>query len=288
MAFPHYNIPLVRPAGMKLVTTIHDLIHWIYRKQFFSPLQGFYAGQMLRRSVRDSDQILTVSEQTRRDLVTHFRADPEKISVIPEGVGARFTQGDRRGAGERMKSRYAIPGDYFLYVGLLKPHKNVLWLFDLFKRLRGEGKIRSSLVLVGRKNERYPAGYERYSEIESGHGIIYHSGVDSNDLVELYRGALALVHPSLYEGFGLTLLEAMACGTPVAAFRAASIPEVCADAACLVSPGSEEEMTRALERLENEPSLREELSRKGLLRAGQFRWEETAAKTIRVYEKVLR
>jgi len=283
---PHYNVPIVK-GRTKLVVTIHDLIHWIFRKQFFTPAQEFYASFMLRRALAQADHVITVSEKTKNDLVTYFNASPEKIAVIYEGVGPRFQKQDDLRRVEAVKKKYQIPKDYFLYIGLLKPHKNVLWLIQLIKKLRQEGRLHSSLVLVGKKDKKYPEGFEGLSVLKSDEDVIHLPYVEDDELIALYNGATALTHPSLYEGFGLTLLEAMACGTPVIACRAASIPEVVGDAAWLVDSGNENAMAEAMIQMEQDPARRKEWIQKGNQRAQRFRWEEAAKQTAEIYERVL-
>ncbi len=283
---PHYNVPAIK-GKTKLVVTIHDLIHWIFRRQFFTPLQAFYAGKMLRRAVRVADHVITVSRKTKEDLIEHFNADPDRISVIYEGVAEGFSELEDKGLIDKVRHKYHLPENFFLYVGTLKPHKNVQWLVRLFKKLKREEKIEAILVLVGKKDKNYPPGFEELAQLRSEGGIIHLPSVESEELVAIYNGALALIHPSLYEGFGLTLLEAMACGTPVIASRAASIPEVAGEAAYLVDSCSEREMAEAIIRMEKVAGLREDLKKKGRLWVRRFRWEDAALQTASVYEKVL-
>jgi len=282
---PHYNIPVFK-GKTKLVVTVHDLIHWIFRRDFFTPLQSFYVEKMLTRVVELADHIVTVSHKTREDLIRHFNADPERISVIYEAAGERFRPAEAAAIAD-LKCRYGLPENYFLYVGSLKPHKNVLWLVRLFKKLKAQGKIDASLVLIGRKDRRYPNGYESLARFKSDQDVIHLSYVGRDELPVFYSGAVALIHPSLYEGFGLTLLEAMACGTPVIACRSASIPEVAGDAAYLVDSCAENEMMDAIVRMEKFSDLREKFSRKGTEHVRRFRWEETAKKTAEIYDHVL-
>jgi len=172
-------------------------------------------------------------------------------------------------------------------VGSLKPHKNVLELGRAFRKLRTERKLEAGLVLAGRKDKKYPRGYEELAALQDGEGIFHRTGISDDDLVALYNGAIALVHPSLYEGFGLTLLEAMACGAPVAALRVASIPEVTGEAACLLDPKDPKALMQALLRLEQDSAYRDSLSQLGLDRAKQFSWKKTAEQTWEVYKKAL-
>lgn len=283
---PHYNIPLIR-GKTRLIVTIHDLIHWIFRKQFFAPHQNLYAAVMLRAAVSIPDRIIAVSEHTKNDLVKHFDADPEKISVIYEAADLKFSVSRDESAISEVKKKYGINCSYFLFVGSLKPHKNVHRLIRLFRELHKEARTDSVLVLAGRKDSKYPAGYEELSTLQSGQGVLHLEGIQDEELKHLYQGALALIHPSLYEGFGLTLLEAMGSGTPVIASQSASIPEVTGDAACLVDSCQDPAMMQAIRRMETDPVYRSELRERGLRRASQFSWRETASKTLALYEKVL-
>jgi len=283
---PHYNIPLMR-GKTRLIVTIHDLIHWIFRKQFFAPHQNIYSAVMLRAAVSMPDHIIAVSEHTKSDLVKHFNADPEKVSVIYEAADLKFNAFRDESAISEVKKKYSITRPYFLFVGSLKPHKNVHRLIRLFRQLHKEAHTEAVLVLAGRKDKYYPSGYEELSALQSGQGILHLEGVQDSELKHLYQGALALIHPSLYEGFGLTLLEAMGSGTPVIASQSASIPEVTGDAACLVDSCQDPAMMQAIRRMETDPVYRFGLRERGLRRASQFSWRETASKTLALYEKVL-
>ena len=267
--------------------TVHDLIHWIFRRDFFTPLQAFYAGKMLNCVVRLADHIITVSRKTRDDLIQHFNADPEKVSVIYEAAHAQFRPVEDAEKIGGVRKKYKVPELFFLYVGSLKPHKNVLWLMQVFRKLKSAGRIDASLVLIGKKDRGYPPGFEELRKLKSGEPIYHIPYVEREELPAFYSGALALIHPSLYEGFGLTLLEAMACGTPVIACRSASIPEVVGDAACLVDPCAEREMMDAIVRLEKFPRLREEFKWKGREQVRRFHWDEAARQTVEVYERIL-
>ena len=286
---PHYNIPLWKGKA-KLVVTIHDIIHWIFRKQFLSPLQTVYAGFMLRQAVRSADQIIAVSHHTKKDLIEHFHALELKITVIHEGVDesfCRFSPNELRPVFEKIRAKYKLPENFFLYVGLMKPHKNVLMLVQVFRKLKEQGKVRASLVLIGRKDKVYPKGYEALADLTTADDIHYLPVIDHQELKVFYNQALALIHPSLYEGFGLTLLEAMSFGTPVLTTNSSSIPEVVGDAALRVDAADESAMAEAILRLDQNAGLRESLRQKGFERARMFTWKETARKTAEVYEKVL-
>jgi glycosyltransferase involved in cell wall biosynthesis len=286
---PHYNVPLWKGKTM-LVVTIHDIIHWIFRKQFLSPVQTAYAGFMLKKAIALADRIIAVSHHTKKDLIDHFHAPEQKISVIHEGVDENFRElspAELEPAFEKIRSKYGVPRDFFLYVGLIKPHKNVLMLIRLFRRLKEEEKVCASLVLIGRKDKAYPSGYEALASLSSTKDIFYLPAIEPHELKVFYNQALALVHPSLYEGFGLTLLEAMCCGTPVLTTNSSSIPEVVGDAALRVDATDETAMMNALIRMDQDAPFRESLRIKGLERVKIFSWRETAQKTAEVYAKAL-
>jgi glycosyltransferase involved in cell wall biosynthesis len=286
---PHYNVPLWK-GKTRLVVTIHDIIHWIFRKQFLSQLQIAYAGFMLKKAITSADHIIAVSHHTKKDLIEHFRAQEQKITVIHEGVDESYRElspEELQPAFEKIRTKYKIPQDFFLYVGLIKPHKNVLMLVRLFRKLKEQGKIRASLVLIGRKDKTYPSGYEELASLSSTKDIVYLPLIDPQELKVFYNQALALVHPSLYEGFGLTLLEAMSVGTPVLTTNSSSIPEVVGDAALRVDAADEVAVMDALIRMDQDVPFRESLRLKGFERVKIFSWKETARKTVEVYEKVL-
>lgn len=286
---PHYNVPLSK-GKTKLVVTIHDIIHWIFRDKFYSPLQGFYAGFMLKKAITLADRIITVSQQTQKDLIKYFHAEGKKITVIYESAGEEYHElkaEQLKPAFEAIREKYHLPESFFLYVGLLKPHKNVLWLIRIFRKLRQQGKIQTPLVLIGRKDKRYPSGYEELQKLESTPDIIHLPKIDYSEILTIYNQALALIHPSIYEGFGLTLLEAMRCGTPVLTTNSSSIPEVVGSAAYRVDATAEADMMKAIIHLEKDTALRDSLRLKGLAHCQLFSWKETAKQTAAVYEQTL-
>jgi len=284
---PHYNVPFFKPKKTKLVTTVHDLIHWIFRRELYTPVHAAYTERMIRRALAQSDRLITVSQKTRDDLVEHFRADPARMEVIHEGVGSEFRRiEDRRKVAEAL-SRWELEGEYFLYVGSIKPHKNVQLLLRLFEKMRRRQGFCARLVIVGSKARHYPPAYRGLKDLCDSSSVRWIPEASVDDLVCLYNGALALLHPSKYEGFGLTLLEAMACHTPVLAARAASLPEVAGEGALLLDPDDEASWEDAVARLAREEAFRAVWRERGLRRVQNFCWENTARQTLAVYERVL-
>lgn len=284
---PHYNAPLFKKK-VRLVVTIHDLIHWIFRKEFFSSTQALYAEFLFKRAIQQADKIIAVSGQTRDDLIRYFKAPPEKIRVIYEGVSDVFFNTPSQTKCQEFLKKYSLPEHFFLFVGLIKPHKNLARLIHVFKKLKSAKRLASDLVIVGKKDRKYPKGYENLKNLKTGEGIHYMPSIDSREeLALLYASAKSLIHPSLYEGFGLTCLESMAMGTPVIVSKAASLPEVAGEAGYYIDPHSDDSIRLSLMKLEDNEKLRWELSEKGKLRARQFSWVKTARETIEVYKEVL-
>lgn len=284
---PHYNVPFIKGRA-KLVVTIHDLIPWIFRKEFFSRVQAQYAYFFFSRVVKLADKIIAVSEQTKRDLISFFSAPPEKIKVIYEGVSPHFFESMESMRKRAVRIKYELPETFFLYVGLLKPHKNVDRLLRIYRRLWLEKKIKTPLVIVGKKDKKYSPHLAALSNLKTGEGIFYLPSISSQDeLKALYRSSKALIHPSLYEGFGLTCLEAMATGTPVAVSRVASLPEVVGEAGMYFDPYSDASLAEALLLMEENADLRAKLSELGKIQAKKFRWQNAADQTIQIYKEVL-
>jgi glycosyltransferase involved in cell wall biosynthesis len=246
---PHYIVPFTR---VPVVVTVHDLIHLRHR----NPLAPLYARQMIRRALRKSRRVLTVSEAVKREIVSTFGCAEDHVVVTPNGVGAPFSE-----------SGPAAEGRYFLYVGNDKPHKNVEVLVDAFARIDD-----ASLVLTG-------GAFERFKSRER---VVVTGFVDDTELAALYRGAIALVMPSREEGFGLPALEAMASGCAVITSNAAALVEITGDAALHVEPNIAS-LADAMTRIASDESLRATLASRGIARAKQFTWTRCAELTRAAY-----
>jgi glycosyltransferase involved in cell wall biosynthesis len=278
---PHYTLPL--GLSMRRVVTVHDVIHLRF-PEYFSPLQRAYARMMIGHACRAADAVIVDSEFAACELVRLIGCPQEKIHVIPLGVSAEFAPGADNESAEGFRRRHGVGRQFFLYVGSLKPHKNVGGLLRAFSAL-GERK-ELQLVCVGEKLE----DNVDLRALCAGQGIFERvrslGWLDESELIAAYRAATAVVLPSLYEGFGFPVLEAMACGTPVIASNAASIPEVVGDAGLLVDPSAQRDLTRAMVSLLDDPELHVSLRARGLLRAKLFTWETCAEKTLTLYRSL--
>jgi glycosyltransferase involved in cell wall biosynthesis len=261
---PGFNPPLFCPVP--LVFTIHDLIHLRVPGEgggFKARLRTLYYQFMLRPAARRAARVLTVSEYSRRQIVAWAGLDPERVVVVGNGVDAAFSP---HGARHRPGFRY------LLYFWNGKPHKNALRLLQAFAGL-ADTQVR---LLVSSA----PDDELRHQALRLGvhDRVVFAGGIPEAELPAYYRGAEALAFPSLYEGFGLPALEALACGTPVVTSKITSLPEVVGDAAVLVDPYDPASITQGLQRVLDDPDLRARLSAAGPERARCFSWATTAAR----------
>jgi glycosyltransferase involved in cell wall biosynthesis len=264
---PGYNTPLSCPCPFVFV--IHDLSHIFCRENTSLAIQLYYA-KIMKRACHRSDAILTVSEFTRAQIVEWSRVSSEKVFNVGCGVDPAYRpEGDS----------YNFAFQYLLCVSNRKPHKNEFRLVEAFGKARLDPGIH--LVLTGKPTEELSRCIERQRLTAR---IDFIGLVPNEKLPSLYRGALALVFPSLWEGFGLPPLEAMACGIPVVTSNIAAMPEVAGDAAILVDPTSIEQISNAMERVVGDSHLRRQLRERGLARAAQFPW----SKTVTMVHEVLR
>jgi glycosyltransferase involved in cell wall biosynthesis len=279
---PHYVCPPWLPCPA--VVTVHDLIHLRFPVRHRHPLAPLYARVMLRVAVRRARRLITVSESTRRDLVERLGARPDRIRVIPNGVGAPFEPADRPGAVDPTLDQLGVVRPYFLFAGNPLPHKNVARLLDAFA---GLPPALGRLVLVGIP----PAARAQVEGLcaARGLGARVHvlAPVTTSVLAQLYQGATVVVCPSLWEGFGLAALEAMACGAPVVAGNRGGLPEVVGDAGLLVDPTDVDALREAMYTLAGQEPLRAALRARGLARARAFTWRHVAEATVAVYREAL-
>jgi glycosyltransferase involved in cell wall biosynthesis len=281
---PHFNIPLARPCPT--VVTIHDVIYLACKQDLPSRLGRLYYHAMMAASVRRADRVITVSEFSKREIVRYLKADPAKIDVIHSGVDPGFQHVIDRPQMDSVLSRYGIDEDYILYTGIYRPRKNHAGLVRAFRELLGSG-TRAKLVIAGPLDQREAEADLRQLGRELGIAdkIILTGFVPDSDLPSLYSAARVYACPSLYEGFGFTVLEAMACGVPVVCSAATSLPEIAGDAALYADARKPQEFAAALWRAFHETELRGELIEKGLDNVRRFSWQNAANATLSIYQR---
>jgi glycosyltransferase involved in cell wall biosynthesis len=229
--------------------------------------------------------VLTVSEFSKRQIVECYNIPEEKVTVTYNGVAGMFSPIHDNLELDQRLNRFSIDKPYILAVGNLQPRKNIERLVRVYAKLRKQGLIEQDLVLVGQMHWQ---GHAILEEIENN-AVTQHvkttGYVSDEELVALYNRADLFVYPSLYEGFGLPVIESMACGTPVITSDVSSIPEVAGDAAILIDPLSDDSISAQLLRLANDASLRLSLSDKGIIQAKKFDWRLTAEKTLSILQR---
>ncbi len=268
----------------KSVITIHDLAFLLY-PHFLTKESARYYGQ-IDHAWRNTDHIIAVSETTKQDSIKMLGVPEKKISVIHEAANPIYRPVPLDEAQQVVKEKYKLDRDFILFVSTIEPRKNLPGLLQAFRRLLDDYKRDEVLVLAGSKGWLWEEVYETVENLNLEKNVAFLGRVPSHDLVYLYNAARLLVHPSFYEGFGLTPLEAMNCGTPVIVSNTSALPEVVGDAALMIDPHDVDGLTVALWRLLTEEELRQDLIEKGFKRANNFSWLEAAQKTLEVYHKV--
>lgn len=279
-----YTAPPFCPVP--IVTTIHDLA-FEHLPETFTRRGKTQLRLTVRRTARRAAHILTVSEYSRQDISHTYRLSPDKITVTHNGCETQFTAASTAQETTALKQKFGITKDYLLAVGSLQPRKNLVRLLRAYARLRAEQpEFQLQLVLVGRRLWLYEEILREIKQQKIAADVIVTDYVADEDLPALYRAAVALVYPSLFEGFGLPPLEAMACGTPVITSNTSSLPEVVGPAALLVDPYDEAALAQALWQIAHDAALRQQLRSAGLAQAKQFTWQAAAEKTLAVYRAV--
>jgi glycosyltransferase involved in cell wall biosynthesis len=276
---PAHVLPIIHPC--RSVVTIHDL-GYLYHPRAHRPLDRLYLDLSTRYNAQAASFIIADSKATKLDLIRCYGTKSKKVVVIYPGYDeSKFHSVRDEAAVEAVKARYGIEGDYILFVGTLHPRKNLIRLIEAFSSLAP----RLSLVIAGKKGWLYEEMFYRVKELGLEGRVVFTGFVPEDDLPVLLSGARLFVFPSLYEGFGFPVLEAMACGVPVVCSDSSSLPEVVGDAALKVNPLDVEGLKNAMERVLCDEELSAEMVKRGLERARNFSWERCAEETLAVLEK---
>ncbi len=285
---PHYNVPILPVQAAKRLVTIHDVYHLAYYETL-SPLQKLYVKVVMRAAVHLSDHVITVSQFSKSELMRFFPICEEKLQVIPHGISDKSFH-DQGNDDDALLSPYQLPSRFLLFVGHLRPHKNLQGLLHAFERVCGQGVEDLSFVIVGKKDLHKKEDVigkllRQYSHLAPKIKVL--GNIPEEHLGALYRKALLFAFPSFYEGFGLPPLEAMRSGCPVIVSRCASLPEVCGDAAVYVDPHSPADMAQAIMRVLKDEELRRRLKTQSLERSRTFSWKKCAQRHLETMEMLL-
>jgi len=282
--FTNFNHPLLYRG--KCVFTIHDLI-----LSFFPPrvsvVKKLAYKITLKSAIKKADKIIAVSQNTKKDLQRIFQLKGNKIEVIYNGV-SKPRKDQKNLKREILKKKYHIDQDYLLYVGRFAPHKNVHRLIEAFNLLTKKNKIDYQLVLVGPKDKEYSRLKKLVDQYKLNKRVIFTGVISSKDLPLFYQNAYLFISPSLYEGFGLPILEAMSYGLPVVCSNASSIPEVAGNAALYFCPNNIRDIANKIQQALIDNRLRKDLIKKGQVQYKKFSWLKTAKETLKVYESILK
>lgn len=276
-----YIAPLFCPVPY--VVTIHDILHESYPEFFPGRLRRLMS-MLYPLSARRAARVLTVSEFSRQELIRLYRLPPERVVCCHNGVGPEFRVLEERAA-RAVVERYGVEGPYVLFVGRIEPRKNLSGLIQAMERLAGQG-AHLPLVVVGMKDALFEEHYERTMQGRGSARVIFTGKAPQEDLPAFYNAATLTAYPSFAEGFGLPVLEAMACGSPVVTSNTTSLPEVAGDAAILVDPHDTEALAQAMHRVLTDPDLARRMRHEGLERAALFTWEQSARRTLEVYREI--
>jgi glycosyltransferase involved in cell wall biosynthesis len=281
---PHY----VLPAGVTCpsVVTIHDCIHLMFPQYLPNRMAYAYARAVMWAAARRAKAILTVSEASKRDILHFFKVPPEKVVVVHNAIDERFLVPPSPIDVARVRERYQLQHGFILYAGNIKPHKNLVRLIEAFSEIRQGPFQELKLLIIGDQISKLPELRRAVHQHKLHKHVRFLGYIPDETLAVLYRSAEVFVFPSLYEGFGLPPLEAMASGTPVVTSNTSSLPEVTGSAAVLVDPYDVSSIAEGVRRVLTDPSLAAELRRKGPLRAREFSWARSVAKTKELYEAV--
>lgn len=281
-----YVLPRSRKATK--VLTVYDLTFMLVPQTHPFSRQTFLP-EFVKRSVRDADAIIAISEATKQDILNAFSVSEQKITVTHLGVDhSTFNMHSPWEAVERVKRKFCITKDYIFYLGTIEPRKNVDLLLKAFQLLKERTKKDFQLVLSGKVGWKVELLMKVVHAMVKSGEVVYTGYISEQEAACLYSGATVFVYPSQYEGFGIPVLEAMACGCPVIASNSSSLPEVVGDAGILVEPNNVEALVEAIFTVLHDEEFRRVLKEKGVQRASQFTWERTARTTRDLYVSLLK
>lgn len=284
--FFNYHVP----PGVKgkVVTTVYDMVYKAYPGTMNCKTRYMLDMNMVR-SCKRADIIVTISNFSKNEIIKYLDIPAGKIAVMPCGVDMKqFRPSYSENEIRHVKVKYGIDSEYFLFLGTLEPRKNIERLVEAYYIVKKCVKDAPKLVIAGKKGWLYESIFQKVQDLRLNGDVLFTGYVDNEDTPKLMRGAFAFVFPSLYEGFGLPPLEAMACGTPVITSNSSSLPEVVGDAAILSDPYSVESISEAMVQVIEDSTFRSQLSKRGLERVKSFTWDNSARIISEIYEFLAR
>jgi glycosyltransferase involved in cell wall biosynthesis len=284
---PHFNVPIFPVRAKKRIVTIHDVFHLAF-KDLYNLFERSYAKLLIDSAVRFSDLIITVSQFSKSEILKHTKVKEDKIKVIYNGVDTKRFKVYPEEEKIKIKNKYNLPDKFLFFVGNVKPHKNLKGLLRAFERIIGEEK-NIFLVITGKKEGFIKGDKEIFKILNNRYlkdRVIFTGYMSNEDLPLLYNLADIFVFPSLYEGFGLPPLEAMACGCPSIVSKITPLMEICGDAVYYVDPYDVEDMAKGIMKVLKDNNLKEEMKRKGYERVNNFSWEKSAIEHLKLINEI--
>ncbi len=268
----------------KIIVTIHDMSYRLYPQ--YHPYRRIALLRFFEHRMRAADKIITVSYNAKKEIMDILKVPEEKVSVVYNGVSKRFKPMKLSNEQKSIITEvYNLPEQFLLYIGTIEPRKNLVRLLEAFHQVKSELNIKElKLVLGGAKGWLYEDIFDRIRDLKLEQDIIITGYLPDEQLPILYNMALAFVYPSLYEGFGIPPLEAMACGVPVIGSNVSSLPEIIGEAGILIDPNEVNDLSDAIFRVVTSVELRQSMSQRGLVQAGKFSWDDCARGTLLVYK----
>jgi len=272
----------------KYIVTIHDISSFIFARTYPWLRRNYYQVS-IRNALHRADGIISVSSATKNDLIKYFPISEDKIRVIPNGVGEMFQSIISPKEILRVREKYHLPSEFLLSLGVLEPKKNTERIILAYARLKEEIANLPKLVIAGSRAYGWKNSslFQLIKRLKLEEQVLFPDKIEQKDLPAVYHSALLFLYPSLYEGFGLPVVEAMACGTPVITSNVSSLPEVAGDAAILVNPYSVSEIAQAMKEVLLNDRKREEMREKGIKNAQRFSWQKSAQELLNFFEEVM-
>ena len=280
---PDHHIPKLNHTPV--IATIHDAYPLIYPKLVSRKLRK-WKNIAFKRASHWADHIITISEHSKRDIIQYFTIPEERITVIPNGVNQAFMVQIPEAEKEAVCRRYAIEKGFFVFIGTIQPRKNLSRVIAAYESLPAAIRQRHSLLIIGHYGWGEEDLKKKLDNLEKEETIRWIKSVTDYELYALLQSALAMVYPSLYEGFGLPVLEGFASKIPVITSESTSIPEVAGDAACYVDPLKTTDIALKMKHIAQDAPLREMMIEKGWRRVKEFSWEKSAREHVKVFEKI--
>ena len=279
---PAHTIPLLRRPKLKTIVTIHDLGAQ-YLAQYHRFPQKIYLNWSTRYVAAHASHLISVSNFTKKDLMSTLKVQGKRISVVSEAVNRKHFFPRSKHEIAQTRAKYGLAGKYFLYVGTIQPRKNLERLIEAFAKGKFE---HTDLVLAGSRGWLNEEIYKAPEKFSISNHVRFLGFVPDEDLPALYSGAIGTIFPSLYEGFGLPILESFACGCPVLTSVGGATQEVAQDAALLVDPKNIKKISNGMRKLATDQNYAQELVKKGSVRVENFSWESSAREVLKVFDKV--